>query len=61
MKSFSLLVAGATLALASTSPAAAQASGTMPDFTDAKWYNTPPLTVEDLEGHAVLVEVFRTW
>lgn len=27
----------------------------------AQWLNTPPITAEQLQGHAVLVEVFRTW
>jgi len=61
MKTIALTLASATLALALSGSASAQASGTMPDFTDATWLNTPPLSVEDLEGHAVLVEVFRTW
>jgi hypothetical protein len=43
-------------------PAAAQAVGTPPpEFVPVKWYNTPPLTLEELRGKAILVEVFRTW
>jgi hypothetical protein len=26
-----------------------------------QWLNTPPITLEQLQGHTVLVEVFRTW
>ncbi|NOT28932.1 MAG: hypothetical protein HOP15_00630 [Planctomycetes bacterium] len=26
-----------------------------------QWLNTPPITAEQLQGHAVVVEVFRTW
>ncbi len=26
-----------------------------------QWLNTPPISAEQLQGHAVLVEVFRTW
>lgn len=26
-----------------------------------QWFNTPPISAEQLQGHAVLVEVFRTW
>jgi hypothetical protein len=26
-----------------------------------QWYNTPPISAEQLQGHGVLVEVFRTW
>ena len=61
MKFIPTLLASATVALALTASAAAQSAGTMPDFKDATWFNSPPLTVQDLEGHAVLVEVFRTW
>ncbi|MGB0954127.1 MAG: hypothetical protein ACPG31_12975 [Planctomycetota bacterium] len=60
MKTIPLLIAGATLALTATTDAAAQ-SGTMPDFTGATWLNSPPLSIEDMEGRAVMVEVFRTW
>jgi hypothetical protein len=26
-----------------------------------KWYNSPPISADQLQGHGVLVEVFRTW
>ena len=26
-----------------------------------QWMNTPPLAAENLQGRAILVEVFRTW
>ena len=26
-----------------------------------QWLNAPPITAEQLQGHTVLVEVFRTW
>lgn len=26
-----------------------------------QWFNTPPIALDQLQGHAVLVEVFRTW
>jgi hypothetical protein len=62
MKLFQTLLSAATLAVATALPATAQsASGTMPEFTGATWFNTPPLTTADVEDHAVLVEVFRTW
>jgi hypothetical protein len=60
MKTIPLLIAGATLALTATSDAFAQ-GGTMPEFTGATWLNSPPLSIEDMEGRAVMVEVFRTW
>ena len=61
MKTLSTLVASAGIALALASSPEAQVSGTMPSFKNATWYNTPPLTLDDLEGRAVFVEVFRTW
>ena len=39
----------------------AQVGSPLPEIKAVKWYNTPPLTNEDLHGKAVLVEVFRTW
>lgn len=35
--------------------------GQKPDFDVVQWYNSPPITLELLQGHTVLVEVFRTW
>jgi len=32
-----------------------------PEFKATKWYNTSPITLEDLKGKAVLLQVFRTW
>ena len=55
----SLLVALATVALTSTAPA--QAGQVPPKLDAVKWYNTPPLALEQLRDKAVLVEVFRTW
>lgn len=60
MNTLPLLFSSGVLALAAAAPTAAQ-SGTMPDFSGATWLNSPPLSVEDMEGRAVLVEVFRTW
>lgn len=40
----------------------AQRTGEAPPALEAvKWYNTPPLALDQLHGKAVLVEVFRTW
>jgi hypothetical protein len=36
-------------------------SGKVPEFNALKWYNTAPLTLDDLKGKAVLLQVFRTW
>jgi hypothetical protein len=32
-----------------------------PEFKATKWYNTAPITLEDLKGKTVLIQVFRTW
>jgi hypothetical protein len=56
-----LLLASA-LAAAGASAAALKAGGDpMPAFDAVRWYNTPALTNADLEGKAVLIDVFRTW
>ncbi len=58
------------VALSSTPSFAAQAtahSGPLalgepaPVIEAVQWYNAPPLTLEDLKGRTILVEVFRTW
>ena len=35
--------------------------GKAPEFNATKWYNTAPISLEDLKGKAVLLQVFRTW
>ena len=58
MRKLILTLTVAAVAFAST----AVAQGTRLDKLDAvKWYNTPPLALEQLHGKAVLFEVFRTW
>jgi hypothetical protein len=37
------------------------AGGPLPELNALKWYNTAPLTLADLKGKAVLLQVFRTW
>jgi len=54
-----VMAAAATVALAWS--ASAQVGETPPKLDAVKWYNTPPLALEQLQGKAVLVEVFRTW
>ena len=51
-----LLVASAATGDKDTGPGVA-----VPEFNALKWYNTVPLTLEDLKGKAVLLQVFRTW
>lgn len=53
-----IVVAAATLA---ASPDAQRTGEAPPALEAVKWYNTPPLALEQLRGKAVLVEVFRTW
>lgn len=53
-----LLTAAALWAAATT--ASAQV-GQKANLDVVQWYNTPPISAEQLQGHTVLVEVFRTW
>lgn len=62
LKSFAgLALAGAALLV----PARAQDGGGVgqppPEFNAKKWYNTAPISLEDLKGKAVHLVVFRTW
>lgn len=41
--------------------AALAAPADMPDFNADAWWNSVPLTVEQLRGRTIFVEVFRTW
>lgn len=57
-----------SLALVGTvllAPAHAQESSavgqTPPEFDAKKWYNTAPISLEDLKGKAVHLVIFRTW
>ena len=34
---------------------------TLPDFEGKEFVNTEPCSFKSLRGHAVLVEIFRTW
>lgn len=58
-----LLSLGLVLTVATAPPSASvpPAGGKVPEFNATKWYNSPPLTLEDLKGKAVLLQVFRTW
>jgi hypothetical protein len=49
--------------LAVASPARAQdaVGSPPPEFKGSKWYNTAPISLDDLKGKAVLIQVFRTW
>ncbi len=51
----------AFVALAAPSHAQAPIGKPPPEFKGSKWYNTAPISLDDLKGKAVLVQVFRTW
>jgi peroxiredoxin len=55
------LVAVSSIVVLAAPAARAQIGNPAPDFVARKWINSPPLTLEDLHGRAVLIEVFRTW
>ena len=58
----SSLALGACALFASAPAATAQDIGDpVPELEPVKWYQSPPLTLEQLRGKAVLVVVFRTW
>ena len=57
-----LLALAGLLACAATPAAAELETGdTAPDFEGAEFINTEPCSFKSLRGHAVLVEIFRTW
>ena len=56
-----LLLGLALVAAAFSAPAPAQSGRDAPEFDGKKWYNTAPLSLEDLKGKAVHIVVFRTW
>lgn len=35
--------------------------GEKPNLDIVQWYNSPPISLDQFQGHTVLVEVFRTW
>jgi hypothetical protein len=56
------LALGALAYCAGAPPVAALDVGDpAPEFQPVKWYQSPPLTMEQLRGKAVLIVVFRTW
>ena len=55
------LLLASVLAVAGASATAADPGDPMPAFDAVRWYNTPALTNADLQGKAVLIDVFRTW
>jgi hypothetical protein len=58
------LFASLSLALAALAvPAKAQGGigQPPPEFKGTKWYNTAPISLDDLKGKTILIQVFRTW
>ena len=53
-------VASALALLAMASMSSAQV-GQKAQLDVVQWFNSPPISADQLQGHAVLVEVFRTW
>ena len=47
--------------MAAPAPPPADIGESPPEIEAVKWYNTPPMALEQLQGKAILVEVFRTW
>jgi len=53
------MLSSIVLALAAASPRGDASE--LPDFDATLWWNSIPLTLEQLRGRAVFVESFRTW
>lgn len=49
------------LALCALAGAAGAQVGQKAELDVVRWYNTAPIGADQLLGHGVLVEVFRTW
>jgi hypothetical protein len=56
-----IAIAGVSLALALSGAADGTTPKPAPEFKPDKWYNSVPITLDDLKGKAVLIQVFRTW
>ena len=48
-------------ALAYPRPAAAQVGERAPKLVAVKWFNSPPLVLDELQEKAVWIQIFRTW
>ena len=51
----------ATLAVLALCATANAQVGQKANLDVVQWYNSPPISAEQLHGHTVMVEVFRTW
>ena len=50
-----------TLACMAMAAASSAQVGQKANLDVKQWYNSPPISAEQFQGHTVLVEVFRTW
>jgi hypothetical protein len=57
----SLALGACALFASAPSASALDVGDPAPEFQPVKWYQSPPLTLEQLRGKAVLIVVFRTW
>lgn len=53
-----LTILASLLAMAATSSAQV---GQRAKLDVERWYNSPPISADQLQGHTVMIEVFRTW
>ena len=59
---FSMLATACLTVLVAGSARGELSVGTeAPAFEAAECFNTPPLTMQDLAGQVVFLEIFRTW
>ena len=49
------------LALCAGASATGAQVGQKAELDVVRWYNTPPISPELLQGRGILIEVFRTW
>jgi hypothetical protein len=56
-----LLVSLGLAAVVLAAPARAEVGEKPPELKAEKWYHSPPISFGDLQGKAVMIEVFRTW
>ncbi|MFM8979389.1 MAG: hypothetical protein ACKOSS_02855 [Planctomycetia bacterium] len=62
LRALALLALSGVLACATVPAEPALETGeSAPEFEGAEFVNTEPCSFKSLRGHAVLVEVFRTW
>ena len=59
MKAF--LLGLSLAAFACPRPAAAQVGDRPPKLEAVKWFNSPPLVLDELQEKAVWIQIFRTW